>query len=166
MAHFQWLTREGKQVLLLDFTQHPAKRIEEMAREVQQIITAQPPGSVLVLADFTGATFNTNALSQVAKAALANRRHVARTAWVGVNLPEAQFKALQNLSGRSIRCFATREEGLEFLVEDPPYRLIHRSGPPGQSQQHSHTQLAGPTDAVCRKCSSACARGLQLGCGA
>ena len=120
MAHFQWLTHEGKQVLLLDFTQHPAKRIEELTREVQQIITAQPPGSVLVLADFTGATFNTNALSQVAKAALANRRHVARTAWVGVNLPEAQFKALQNLSGRSIRRFETREEALEFLVEDQP----------------------------------------------
>ena len=119
MAHFQWLTHEGKQVLLLDFTQHPAKRIEELTREVQQIITAQPPGSVLVLADFTGATFNTDALRQMVKAASANRRHVARTAWIGMNLPEAEFKAL-DLSGRSIRRFATREERLEFLVEEPP----------------------------------------------
>jgi NAD(P)-dependent dehydrogenase (short-subunit alcohol dehydrogenase family) len=118
MARFQWLTHEGKQVLLLDFTQNPAKRIEQLAREVQQIITAQPPGSVLVLADFTDATFSTDALKQIARAAAANRRHVARTAWVGVNLPEAQFKALQNLSGRDIRRFATREEALEFLTNE------------------------------------------------
>lgn len=118
MAHFQWLTHEGKQVLLLDFTKHPAKRIEELAREVQQIISAQPPGSVRVLADFTGATFSTDALKQIARAATANRRYVARTAWVGVSLPEAQFKTLQDLSGREIHRFATRGEAVEFLTED------------------------------------------------
>lgn len=118
MANFQWLTHEDKRVLLLAFTELPAKRIEELAREVQQIITAQPPGSVLVLADFTGATFSTEALKQIARAAAANRRYVARTAWVGANLRDAQFKAVQEFSGREIRRFATRREALQFLVED------------------------------------------------
>jgi|SRR5579862_6051400 len=119
MASIQWLTHKGRQVLLLDFSQRSAKRVEELAREVQQIITAQRPDSVLVLADFTGARFSAEALRQIAKAATANRRYVARTAWVGTeNLPEAQFKTLQDVSGREIRRFQTREEGLEFLTED------------------------------------------------
>ncbi len=89
-----------------------------MAREVQQVITAQPPGSVRVLADFTGASITGDALRAIAKAAAANRRYVWRTAWVGVSLPEAQFRALQDVAGREIHRFATREEALRFLTED------------------------------------------------
>ena len=118
MARFQWLTHEGKQVLLLDFSQHSAKRVEELAREVQQIITAQPPGSVRVLADFTGASITGDALRAIAKAAAADRRYVLRTAWVGANLPETQFRAFQDASGREIHRFATRQEALQFLTSD------------------------------------------------
>jgi len=56
MAQLQWLTHNDRRVLLLDFSEHSEKRIEEIVREVQQVITAPSPGSVLVLADFTGVT--------------------------------------------------------------------------------------------------------------
>lgn len=118
MASFQWLSHEGKQVLLLDFNQHSANRVAELAREVQQIITAQPPGSVRVLADFTGASITGETLRAIAKAAAANRRYVLRTAWVGAYLPEEQFRAFQDVSGREIQRFATREEALQFLTSD------------------------------------------------
>jgi hypothetical protein len=119
MARLQWLTHKGKQVLLLDFSQYSAKRVEELAREVQQIITAQRPQSVLVLADFSGAAFSPEALRTITKAAAVNRRYVLRTAWVGTEkLSEAQFRAIQEFSGRDIRRFQTREEALNFLVGD------------------------------------------------
>ena len=118
MPNFQWLTYEGKRVLLLDFSERSAKRVEELAREVQQIITAQPPGSVLVLADFTGASITGDALRAIAKAAAANRRYVARTAWVSVNLSEARFMAFKDVAGREIHRFASREDGLRFLTSD------------------------------------------------
>lgn len=118
MAHFQWLTHEGKQVLLLDFTGHSAQRVAELAREVQQIITAQPPGSVRVLADFTGTSITADALRAIAKAAAADRRYVLRAAWVGASIPEAQFRSFQDAAGREVHRFGTRDQALEFLTED------------------------------------------------
>lgn len=118
MPNFQWLTYDRKQVLLLDFSEHPAKRIEQLAREVQQIITAQPPGSVLVLADFTGASITGDALRAIAKAAAADRRYVSRAAWVGANLSEERFRAFQDAAGREIHRFPSREEALRFLTSD------------------------------------------------
>jgi hypothetical protein len=85
---------------------------------VQQIITSQPPGSVRVLADFRGTTITGDALRAIAKAAAANRRYVWRTAWVGASLPDPQFRALQDVAGREIHRFTTREEALQFLTTD------------------------------------------------
>lgn len=117
MARLQWLTHKGKHVLLLDFRRHSGTRVEELAREVQQVVTAQPRGSVLVLAEFTGARFTEEAGKQIALVAAANRPYVARTAWVGAEgMPEEWFNWIRDFSKRDIRRFATREEALEFLV--------------------------------------------------
>lgn len=119
MANLQWLTHKGKKVLLLDFRRHSGTMVEQLAREVQQVITAQPRGSVLVLADFTGARFTEEAGKQIAKVAVADRPYVARTAWVGAeSMPEVWFNRIRDYSQRDIHRFATREEALEFLVGD------------------------------------------------
>lgn len=119
MAQLQWLNHQGKKVLLLDFSQHTGVRVEQLAREVQQVITAQRPESVLVLADFTGVTFTQQMVKEIAKAASADRRYVVRTAWVGAeSLPPAWLNWIRDASGRDIRRFATREKALEFLTED------------------------------------------------
>jgi len=119
MANLHWVTHKGKKVLLLDFTQRAGVAMEQLAREVQQVITAQPRASVLVLADFTGAKFSDDASQQIATAAAANRPHVLRTAWVGAeDFPEAWFNRIRAYSQRDIRRFATREEALEFLTSE------------------------------------------------
>ena len=117
MASLRWLTHKGQRVLLLDFSQRSSDRVEQLAREVQQVITAQPHASVLVLADFTGATFTEQAARLIARAAAADRPHVARTAWVGTeSFPAAWFDRIRDYSQRDIHCFATRDEALEFLT--------------------------------------------------
>lgn len=115
MAGIQWLTFKGRRLLLLDFTWGSDKRVEQLAREVQQVITAQPRASVRVLADFTGVSFTEDACKQIAKAAAADRAHVLGTAWVGAELPDAWFNMIRDYSQRDIRRFSTREEALEFL---------------------------------------------------
>lgn len=117
MANLRWITHRGKTVLLLDFTQRSGERVKQLAREVQQVITSQPRASVLVLADFTGATFSDEATNQIATAAAADRPHVLRSAWVGTeSFPEEWFNRIRDYSQRDIRRFATREEALEFLT--------------------------------------------------
>jgi len=97
MASLRWLTHKGKKVLLLDFSHHSGERVEQLAREVQQVITAQPLASVLVLADFTGAKFSEEAGKQMAKVAVADRPYVIRTAWVGAeSMPEAWFNRIRD----------------------------------------------------------------------
>lgn len=117
MASLQWITHNGKKVLLLDFTQRSGVAVEQLAREVQQVITAQPRDSLLVLADFTGVTLSEEAGRQIAKAAAADRPYVTRTAWVGA-FPEALFHLVRDYSQRDIHRFATREEALLFLTAD------------------------------------------------
>lgn len=119
MANIQWITHAGKRVLLLDFSQRRAQRVEELAREVQQVITAQKPASVLVLADFTATKFSKEAVKLIARTAATNRPYVRRTAWVGTeSLPAGGFEAIQATSQRDIHRFATREEALQFLTAE------------------------------------------------
>ena len=116
MANIQWLSHKGKKVLLLEFVHQTGARAEELAREVQQVITAQSPGSLLVLADFSGMSFREETVRQIAKVAAVNRDFVRLTAWVGTEgLPEEWFQSIQETSRRVIHRFATREEALEFL---------------------------------------------------
>jgi hypothetical protein len=58
----RFITHEGKQILLVDFTNCPAREVEQVARHVPNYVTVQPRGSVLVLADFTGAPIDREAI--------------------------------------------------------------------------------------------------------
>jgi hypothetical protein len=48
----------GKKILLVDLSNCPVNQVEEVVRKVPDYITVQPLGSVMVLTDFTGATFD------------------------------------------------------------------------------------------------------------
>jgi len=117
MSRIRWLTYRDQQVLLLDFSYCPAPRVEELAREVQLVITAQERSSVLVLADFTGAEFSREAVTRIKEVTTINRPYVKRAAWVGTEtLPEVWFNAIKTFSQREFRRCATREEALGFLT--------------------------------------------------
>ena len=58
----RFINHEGKKILLVDFSDCPANEVEEIARAVPEYVTVNPPGSVLVLTDFTGAAFDRDAL--------------------------------------------------------------------------------------------------------
>lgn len=113
----RWITHEGKQVLLVDFTQMSAPEVREMATAVPAIVTAQPPHSVRILADFTGATVDRDAAAAIKEAATRDRPHVKRAAWVGTEgIPKALYAGIVQFSVRALPTFPTREDGLRHLV--------------------------------------------------
>jgi len=117
MSRIRWLSHRDQHVLLLDFSHCSASRVEELAREVQQVVTAQERGSVLVLADFTGAEFSREALTRIKEVTSIDRPYVKRAAWVGSEtLPEVWFQAIKTFSQREFRRFSTPEEALRFLT--------------------------------------------------
>jgi hypothetical protein len=110
---------EGKKILLVDFSGCPANEVEEIARAVPEYVTVNPPGSVLVLTDFTGAAFDRDALLAMKETAVFDKPFVKKSALIGTeDLPVSFYDELKNFSRRELLTFKTREEALAWLVAD------------------------------------------------
>jgi hypothetical protein len=92
---------------------------KRIARAIPETVTAQPRGSVLLLVDFTGASFNNEALLAMKESAVFDKPYIKKSAWVGAtNLPTAFEQNLRDFSRREFPSFKSREEALTWLVED------------------------------------------------
>jgi len=117
--HVGFITHKGKQILLVDFTNCTPEEVKSVADKARRIITAQPPNSVLVLADFTGAQFSRDAVTRIKEVTTYDRPYVKRAAWVHTEgLPKVFYDAIKAFSQREFPIFETCEQALEFLVED------------------------------------------------
>jgi hypothetical protein len=56
------ISHQKKQILLVDFSNCSAVEVGKIARAAPETVTAKPRGSVLLLADFTGASFDNKSL--------------------------------------------------------------------------------------------------------
>jgi hypothetical protein len=115
----QFISHQKKQILLVDFSKCSAVEVEKIARAVPETVTAEPRGSVLLLADFTGASFNQEALRAMKESAVFDKPYIKKSAWVGAeNLPSVSERNLKAFSGREFPTFKTRQEALYWLVTD------------------------------------------------
>ena len=115
----RFITHRGQQVLLVDGSNCKPDEVSKLARLVPTYVTTQPRGSVLLLADFTGATFDKAALATIKEGTVYDRPHLKRSAWVGVEaLPKVFYDNIKSFSRRDLPTFATREEALDWLVAE------------------------------------------------
>jgi hypothetical protein len=115
----RFITHKGKQILLTDFSNCSAIEVDKVVRAAPEYVTAQPRGSVLVLSDFTGASFNEEALRTMKESAVFDKPYIKKSAWVGAeNLPQVFGQNLKDFSRRQFPTFKSREEALIWLVED------------------------------------------------
>jgi len=115
----RFVEHRGKQILLADLSHCTAREVEKIALLVPSYVTSEPRGSVLLLADFTGAEFDRIAIERLKESAVFDRPHLKRSAWVGVEkLPKVFFEHIKNFSQRELPAFKTREEAMEWLVSD------------------------------------------------
>ena len=61
----RFVNRQGKRILLVDLSQCTAREAEENVRRVPDVVTAEPRGSVLILTDFKGSSFDSAALRAI-----------------------------------------------------------------------------------------------------
>jgi len=117
--HIHFITHQDKPILLVDCTNCSAQEMELVARVLPTYVTAEPKGSLLLLADFTGAKFEKRIMETVKQALVFDRPHIKRSAWVGVeSLPKVFYEHLKSFSQRDLPSFKTREEALEWLVSE------------------------------------------------
>ena len=115
----RFINYEGKRILLVDFSDCPANEVEEIAREVPEYVTVNPPASVLMLTDFPGAAFDRDALLAMKETAVFDKPFVKKSALLGIeDLPVSFYDELKSFSRRELLTFKTREEALAWLVAD------------------------------------------------
>ena len=115
----RFISHKQKKILLVDGTGCSAEQLEEFATLVPNRVTAEPRGSVLLLADFTGEHFDKKSLERLKPALVLDRPYLKRSAWVGTeSLPKIFYEHLKNFSQRELPTFKTRGEALDWLVED------------------------------------------------
>src|SRR6266851_430715 len=54
----RFISHQGKQILFVDLSNCSADEVQTIARTVPDYVTTQPRGSVLILTDFAGASFD------------------------------------------------------------------------------------------------------------
>lgn len=117
MDRIVFLTSRNQRVLLADCSDCSPEQLAAVIDEVPKHVTTQPLGSVLLLADFSRSKFTKETVEHLKIAAVFDRPHINRSAWVLTqNLPKTFFESVRTFSGREIATFETREEALEYLV--------------------------------------------------
>lgn len=117
--HIRIITHQGKQILLVDVSHRSAVDVQKIFRTVPEHVTTRPRGSVLILSDFTGASFDEESVRTMKETAVFDKPYVKKSAWVGAETAPAAFaEKMRNFSRRDFTAFENREDALTWLAED------------------------------------------------
>ena len=113
--HF--IKHKGHAIYVLDFSHCDVKEQLLLLDMVQASIARHAPGSLLVLADLTGAHFDKQVATKIKEVLVRDRPFVKKSAWVGTeSLPHVYYENFKSFSQRDLPVFKTREEALDWLV--------------------------------------------------
>src|SRR5277367_5659980 len=113
----RFIKHKGHAIYLIDFTHCAAKELLLLLDQVRADIARHTPGSVLTLADFTGAQIDKSVATRVKEVLVLDRPYVKRSAWVGTeSLPHVFYEHFKSFSQRELPLFKTREEAMDWLA--------------------------------------------------
>jgi hypothetical protein len=119
MERIRFATREGKRVLVVDLKKCSSAEVERVIRSLPDQVTTQPLQSVLLLADFSGASFSEDALRTMKETAIFDKPYIKKSAWVGAeSLPTRFREEISKFSGREFPIFKDFDEAIAWLTKD------------------------------------------------
>lgn len=114
-----FITHRGKAIMVIDFSHREAKEILLLLEEIQHAVARHEKGSLLTLADLTGAHVDKAVATRMKEVLVRDRPFVKRSAWVGVeSVPKVYYDNIKTFSQRDFPPFKTREEAMDWLVAD------------------------------------------------
>lgn len=118
MDRVRFITHKGKQVLFLDYQGLADEAtMLAMVAERKRLVASQPKGSVLTVADLTGARFTKNVIDRIKEANVFDQPYVRRAALVGVDAGQkTQVEAVETFSHHHHARFDTVAEALDWVV--------------------------------------------------
>lgn len=115
----RFIKHKGHTIYAADFRYCTAKELLVLLELVRADVARHEPGSLLVLADFTGAQMDKTVATRMKEVLVLDRPFVKRSAWVGTeSLPHIFYEHFKNFSQRDIPAFQTQEEAMEWLVRE------------------------------------------------
>ncbi|SRR5581483_5565821 len=115
--HLQFITHQGKRILLIDFSHCTQQQMLLMLEYVRVTIAQHARESLLTLADFTGAEVDRTVATKIKEVLTLDRPFVKKSAWVGTeSLPKAYYDNFKIFSRRDFPTFATRQDAMNWLV--------------------------------------------------
>lgn len=115
----RFIKHKGQAIFLLDFSHCHGKDMMVLLDQVRADVARHAPGSVLTLADFSGAKIDKVVATKIKEVLVLDRPYVKKSAWVGTDsLPHVFYENFKNFSQRDFPTFETREEAMEWLVRE------------------------------------------------
>jgi len=114
-----FVSHRGKAIMLVDLSHCEPKEILVMLDEIQRTVARHDTGSLLTLADLTGAHIDRAVATRMKEVLTLDRPYIKRSAWVGADsVPKAYFENMKSFSQRDFTPFKTREEAMDWLVTE------------------------------------------------
>jgi hypothetical protein len=115
----RFIKHKGHAVFVIDLSHCTAKELLLLLEQVRADIARHAPGSLLTLADLTGAQIDKNVATRMKEVLVLDRPYVRRSAWVGTeSLPHVFYEHFKSFSQRELPAFETREEAMDWLVKE------------------------------------------------
>jgi len=119
MDRIRFITHGGKRILDVDMARCSAAEVENVAHALPDFVTKEPLESVRMLVDFSGASFDAEALRTMKETAIFDKPYVKKTAWIGTDsLPQSHIEDVSKYSRREFPVFRERGAALEWLAKD------------------------------------------------
>jgi hypothetical protein len=113
----RFVKHKGQAIYLIDLSHCQGKEILLLLDLVRAEVARHAPGSVLTLADFSGAKIDKAVATKMKEVLVFDRPYVKKSAWVGTDsLPHVFYENFKSFSQRDFPTFATREEAMDWLV--------------------------------------------------
>jgi hypothetical protein len=81
--HIHFINYQSKQILLLDLANCSAAQVGRIFQAVPEFVATRPRDSLLIVSDFTGASFDPDAVRVMKEAAVFDKPYVKKSAWTG-----------------------------------------------------------------------------------
>lgn len=115
----RFIKHKGRAIFLIDFRNCSSKEMMVLLDQVKASVERHAPGSLLVLSDFAGAHFDKNVATRAKEVLVRDKPYVKKSAWVGTeSLPRVYYENFKSFSQRELPTFKSREEAMDWLVEE------------------------------------------------
>ena len=115
----KWIEYNGKQIFFQDFSNqfYNTEAVKKELEEVQEIVSAQPANSVLILSDFRNTNVGRELLPVMNSASAATKANVKRTAVLGVTgVKRALADLLTQVTGQPLKYFDEELPAKDWLT--------------------------------------------------